>query len=104
MEQDLFILAIDMDPVYVQFVQEVVNKCGGEPGKIDTIGLFKVVNYQECLQKLVPHFAKLTEINPLNWPRNNADKIQLSVFVKYQQRRIKSSVATCKLCNLHYNK
>jgi hypothetical protein len=73
-EQDLFILVIDMDPVYVQFVQEVVNECGGEPGKIDTIGLFKVVNYLECLEKLEPHFSTLKEINPLNSPRNNADQ------------------------------
>lgn len=44
--------------------QEVVNECGGDTGKIDTIGLFKVVNYQECLQKLEPHIDKLIEINP----------------------------------------
>ncbi len=56
-------LTIDMYPVYVQFVQEIVNECGGEPGKSDTIGLFKVVNYQECLQNLEPQFSTLTEIN-----------------------------------------
>jgi hypothetical protein len=51
-ELDLFILAIDMDPIYVRFVQEVVKECGGDPGKIYTTLLFKVVNDLECLEKI----------------------------------------------------
>jgi hypothetical protein len=99
-EQDMFILVIDMDQVYVQFVQVVVNECGGDTGKMHTTGLFKVVNYLECLEKLEPHFSTLKDINPLNWPRNKADQNTTSVFVRYQQTRIKRSVFTSKIFNL----
>ena len=88
-EQDLFIIAIDMDLVYIQFVQDLIKECGGIPSKLYTVGLFKVENYQECLQKLEPHFSALTEINPLNWPRNKADQNTTFCVCDIPAKRIK---------------
>jgi hypothetical protein len=85
-EQDLFLLGINMDPIYVQSVQEVVKEGGGEPSEISNIPYYKVDAYKECLQKFDPYFADLKELDPLNWPRSKVVKILFCAFVGYRSK------------------
>lgn len=68
-KKELFILTIDMDPNYVEFVQDVVLRCGGVVTNLNYIGKYEVEDYRECLNKLEPHFTRLKQIKQSNLPR-----------------------------------